>query len=557
MKVRPSGSAVFVGCARSCADHLETTLRTLKALAATYEKYAVVIFENDSEDATPQILEQFAAENGNLTVLTRPGFAAEEAVRTKRLAFGRNACLAHIRSTELAGYDDLVVADLDAVNGPAIPLEGFMSARRGLHADETVHGVFANSQPIYYDIWTIRHPTWCPDDCWARARAEGYSQAARAEFVYSRMIPLAPSAEPIEVGSAFGGLAIYKMASALAGEYADPTPADQGQGEHVAFNLSITQALGGRFLIWPSLTNRTPWEHVLPEFNGELRHIELAQGERSGRIVVPKAHMLDKFRAEFPHYDRRLPALSRIVSDQAPGTAMIDIGANVGDTAALCRLAGCTLEIAAVEAALSHYKLLEYNLECDPALFGATRAHWAFAGRSEDRGQLFTVDGTASLIRPRGAQAATAQGIAPAAALGSLTSTPVSLIKVDTDGYDQVILENELPWLKKQLPILWVEAQSEAAEADETWSRLLGQMHKDWPWIMAFDNYGFCLLAGETSRHGQACVDLIASARRYRRAHKRGLNTAPRLYYLDIALFPRRYEAVFEQFRSSLPEMHV
>ena len=145
-------------------------------------------------------------------------------------------------------------------------------------------------------------------------------------------------------------------------------------------------------------------------------------------------------------------------------------------------------------------------------------------------------------------------GQAPAISLSRFDEN-TSLLKIDTDGYDDIILEDNLEFLERAKPIIWTEAQSETAQSDERWSELLLRLSAEWPRMMAFDNFGLCLLAGESAELWRTCSDLVKATRRYRRAASAGLNADPRIYYLDVVLFPARFIDVFDSFRSQLPEL--
>jgi hypothetical protein len=67
------------------------------------------------------------------------------------------------------------------------------------------------------------------------------------------------------------------------------------------------------------------------------------------QLLAPAEHKLDVYQALYPLYDKRFPLLSKIVSNRRPTSTLIDIGANIGDTVAQCRLAGCSSKIIAIE----------------------------------------------------------------------------------------------------------------------------------------------------------------------------------------------------------------
>ena len=117
--------------------------------------------------------------------------------------------------------------------------------------------VTANQRGRYYDIWALRHPLWCPSDCWEEA---GFYQSLgmdrkRARFyaVDRKMHTIPETAAPIEVESAFGGTAIYKAQAYRAGTYKGICDG-KGLCEHVPFHEAIRQA-GGKIYLNPGFVN--------------------------------------------------------------------------------------------------------------------------------------------------------------------------------------------------------------------------------------------------------------------------------------------------------------
>ena len=53
------------------------------------------------------------------------------------------------------------------------------------------------------------------------------------------------------------------------------------------------------------------------------------------RVVLPLDHALETYQARWKRYDRALGEIAHIVRGKYPDLRAVDIGANVGDTAAL------------------------------------------------------------------------------------------------------------------------------------------------------------------------------------------------------------------------------
>jgi hypothetical protein len=256
--------AVFTGVARDCAEHLPIVLENLARLSALYAEASFVFVVSDTNDQSRSSLERWLATGRRGRVVDLGILADRLPKRTERLACARNACLDEIRRSEWPAYDHLVVADLDDVLASPVSAHSFAEAADWLDAAPSRAGVFANSSPRYYDIWALRHATWCPDDCWhsiwGRDPKETF-EAAKFRESYARQIVIPPSLPPIGVRSAFGGLGLYKMRFTLGARYRGVDARGREVSEHVAFNETIGRA-GGQFHIFPPLMVRAPQEHL-------------------------------------------------------------------------------------------------------------------------------------------------------------------------------------------------------------------------------------------------------------------------------------------------------
>jgi hypothetical protein len=265
-------SAVFVGLARDCATQLPFVLDNIHLMAGLFAKTAFVFAENDSRDATAEILEIFARHRPDCHILNFDGIPQSLPERTRRFAYLRNRCLAFIRADpRLRGYDDLIVMDMDDVNRDPLDPSAVVKACQFLDARDDTAGVFPNCRGTYYDMWTLREPKLCPGDVWEDQLDYVLTHQVDDLTAYKktfepRLFTLAETAPPLAVTSAFGGLGIYKLRYALKAEYKGFKSKEAMQAgvkrhfrfqvcEHVAFNEDITRR-GGKLYILPFFINR-------------------------------------------------------------------------------------------------------------------------------------------------------------------------------------------------------------------------------------------------------------------------------------------------------------
>jgi FkbM family methyltransferase len=550
-----AGSIIFAGCVRDCAPHLQQVLANCARLAATTEKAFFLFAENDSADATKAILANWCEGRVNAHILCFDGLHARLPKRTERIAFLRNRILAAIRERGLSDYDALCVLDFDEVNAGTISPDGFRGAVEFLFSAPDNAGVFAVSDPIYYDIYALRHEHWSPGDCWKAVRTAPDERRAEVfqTLICDRQVPIAKTTAPIAVDSAFGGFGLYRLANALDASYLGLDSDGEETCEHVSFNADIRRR-GGQLHIFPGLRNNTPWQHCL---NGRAQKtIRLGNGPLQMELVAPQSHQLDQYLSSYPLYDRRLPLLLTVFNRLVGAATVLDIGANILDTIALMRLSGVQLtKSICVDAALEFYKYAEFNAARNPVLGATNEIVWGFVGAEEDRGNIAAVNGTGNVreLRHRGQLQALLEP--RRVTFADLAPDGVDLVKTDVDGYDHVVVRQNLAWLKRWKPMLWVEAQIEDGADVSTWSSNLLALSEDFPYVAAFDNFGFCLCAGAMIDKWNTVLDLISIGARYK-AHETSAGR-PRFYYLDILFVPQRLAEVFQEFVGALPEMKL
>jgi hypothetical protein len=240
-----------VGTARDCASTLENdVLRVTNAFGNKFELHWLIV-ESDSSDNSIEILESLKSRIGNFNYKSLSNLSHLYSERTERLAICRNEYLKEIRDLDQS-FEFVVVMDFDGINSmlTSQSIESCWAIK-----DWTVQT--ANQAGPYFDIWALRHNSWCPND-WItdfnvlREQGMKTSKALRI-ILYRKMVTIPPKSDPIEVDSAFGGFAIYRKECLSAGTYIGMV---EGKPvcEHVSLHKSIRES-GGRILINPGLIN--------------------------------------------------------------------------------------------------------------------------------------------------------------------------------------------------------------------------------------------------------------------------------------------------------------
>jgi len=267
-------SVLVVGVARNCANTLRDTYLTIERALGCFERRHWFVVESDSSDATTNVLRELASLSPDFAYAALGNLRETIPSRTERIAHCRNVYLNEIRTRHSLADDSIVaVADLDGINDLLS-----RAAVESCFVRDDWSVCTANQLGPYYDIYALRHETWCPDDWWQQhdfARALGIAERDSIRFAcHSKMLEIPPTAPWIPVQSAFGGLALYRRQVLLRSSAVYQGAVDSGVGicEHVPLNLALTAA-GERIFINPRLINARYTEHTR-ELVGKKQAIE-------------------------------------------------------------------------------------------------------------------------------------------------------------------------------------------------------------------------------------------------------------------------------------------
>ena len=268
MKKNLLGKVIFAGCVRNCERWLPKVLTNIEKYSSYFFKSHFIFIENDSTDNTKEILGKWY-KNRNCSSINMDGLK-NIPKRGLRLEAARNAYLKIIKdSNSLKKYDYLIVMDFDDVSIFEIEKKNILKSIEFLNSDKSIAGVFSNQRGMYYDMWTLRHKTICPVDVWEEILDYKIKNKVTDEIAYEctlkkRKFNLDENNSPLEVDSAFGGFAIYKMDYILKNQKPyigskikkiDKNNTIKWQVcEHVQFNMGIKD-LGGKLYILPYLIN--------------------------------------------------------------------------------------------------------------------------------------------------------------------------------------------------------------------------------------------------------------------------------------------------------------
>jgi hypothetical protein len=229
----------ITGLARNIGDVLPLTIARIERLASRFANYRVILYENDSTDATKPLLLHWASSNPRVMVTIEdchdPANPTTRCLaRAERMARYRERCQALVLE-HCKDFDATIVLDLDVAGGWSedgvansfgqrdwdfIGSNGLIYRREGLRINALRQ----------YDMWALR----------LDEQLTSIPTAQASRYVYHRGEPLVP------VTSCFGGMGIYRMEAYRHGRYG------AADCEHAIFHRRLIAAGFSRLFLNPS-----------------------------------------------------------------------------------------------------------------------------------------------------------------------------------------------------------------------------------------------------------------------------------------------------------------
>lgn len=185
-----------VGC------HLNAIFANMEKIGNIFHDYRVIFFYDTSDqwyDNTLDLIKEFQSRNSKVALIVNPT-PLTNAVKTRKLAHARNACIQYIRDN-CPTYEYFVVIDCDEICAPPIKIDLFKK-----YLQRTDWDALSFRRSHYYDPWALSMRDLIYS-CW-------HFQKPHALPVYQNAINDAlrdcSSGGLVQVYSAFGGFGIYR-----------------------------------------------------------------------------------------------------------------------------------------------------------------------------------------------------------------------------------------------------------------------------------------------------------------------------------------------------------
>ncbi len=245
-------SIIVVGIVRNCSNSIKNDLRVLDN---AFKKFNLNYFlvESDSSDGSELKLEEICRSKSNFNFISLGNLKSTIPERIDRIAFCRNQYLAYLeKAASDRGFGYVVVADLDGINR-----ELSFKAVESCFKIEGWDVCTANQNGPYYDIYALRATNWNMmdiDDDYLYFLEKFHLHFLAYFFSVIVKMFKRRGHHPIEVESAFGGIAVYKGMDIVNYRYDSRGVDGRVICEHVTLHKKLREN-GKRIIVNPKFIN--------------------------------------------------------------------------------------------------------------------------------------------------------------------------------------------------------------------------------------------------------------------------------------------------------------
>jgi len=244
-------NVLFGGCIRNVEKDIEHNLQNLDRCGSKFNNYKVILFENDSIDKTREILNKNKKDNYI--------YIFEDNVKgskTENIANARNKILDKVKELNVSNtYDFLIMIDLDDRNNSG----KFVDTIETCFTNDDWDVLTGNQSDYYYDLWALRQKGYIDYDVWKNVKEEMSKGMSYDDYFNKYVVSkykTFPPGDFLEVDSAFGGIAIYRLKSIPDNcKYIGKDTDGDDVCEHVNFNECIKKSGGKLYINTSFLTN--------------------------------------------------------------------------------------------------------------------------------------------------------------------------------------------------------------------------------------------------------------------------------------------------------------
>lgn len=214
-------------------------------------------------------------------------------------------------------------------------------------------------------------------------------------------------------------------------------------------------------------------------------------------LTLPFRHELPIIRKTFIYYDSAIGRIPKYLTKKYSNFQVIDIGANVGDTATIIK-SQLDIPILCIEADDFYFHLLQLNTK---NINGITHEH-SFVGDINDKDlELISYKGTARLVKSNESNNHVHFKSLIEIVEKHKDFNKVKFLKIDTDGFDCKIIKSNINFLKQYQPIIFFEYDPYFLNqaGDDGLSVFDSLMQIGYQKLLIYDNTGYFLISADTN----------------------------------------------------------
>ena len=263
-------------------------------------------------------------------------------------------------------------------------------------------------------------------------------------------------------------------------------------------------------------------------FNHNKKKTAQAKPVKVGKFIIEMPGynvQIHNYRHD-PEMNSQLGRLAACVAQKHPQLTVIDIGANVGDTIAIIKSI-IDVPVIGIEGDDISYSFLERNT----VQFRDVTILKQFLGeKKESRPVAFEKSGwnTTILLPEQSDKSISLQTLDEALTEKGLMTRNLKLLKIDTEGFDTIILRGAHEMIKQHHPAIYIEFNRNNMEAinEDGLSTLFSLEAEGYRSVIFFDNNGRYLTTLDINQH-----EIISNLYNYTDEEKSGIP------YYDLCLF--------------------
>lgn len=231
---------IINGVCRNISDYIFNSFHKFIYLSFYFKKSKIIIYENDSNDNTLNLLFEYQElfNNINIIILTEKNI---NGLITQRISHARNYILDYIKINSL-NPEYLITIDMDDIlidfkcNSILYPFN-----------EKDYWSMFGGNSTVYYDMWALRTLKNPYKDFWDDKKKDN-KYIVSIQKILESYFKISNDSNPIQVYSCFNGIGIYKYAHIINCKYNGDNTC-----EHVKFHSDMIKYHNAKLFIYPKL----------------------------------------------------------------------------------------------------------------------------------------------------------------------------------------------------------------------------------------------------------------------------------------------------------------